>query len=506
MYHVGMLKLDITLIEGLAEQQVFELRDRDGKPAAMQGLTWAAYYKAAGAAEAEQLKAEAGETASEVVVHFPARSAGGGKWWLDFYDSTGDCSQMLHGEVVVLSSLPNREAYEAGTETRSYRVQLADDGTVLAVRALPCTGAELVYRKAVTELEHAATDAKQELAGTVDGYKEEVRELATEVKQEIVDTLGVRHEQISDMLEIREENVIYYIYQPKYDSWGRYMLIGGQVIYLDAQAPPAGEITNTGLLKVGGVKYNPDMCGLVEAIYQDGTIQHGVMAATATQAGTVKLSGDFLKHTKEDGLVVMRGDQDHAGVVKVSFGKTEALPNPIDPSESATVPSLYKAQDIAQEQVEAAMPTIVSEVQREMDLPLQNLANKLHNVELVTASGCVTQRGRNFRVWGDGYVEVWGMIKSTEAGGYNFYTRDVAPGVAFYRTEGTELEYFSPDLDVQVTLCRGNKLSYDSNWYGWAAFARIESNDHSAFVTVYMPKNAQCYVRVCGYMLGTELS
>ena len=489
-----MMRLDITLVGGLSERISFQLTDKDGNVVDVQGYTWAGYYREEGG-ETEPMRVESGG-ADDFVVEFPAKTAGAGAYEIYQFDGAGDGELLLSGQVVVLPTL-GAIRLEGGDESeallRRFRVRLNEASEVLQVRALPCTAAELVYRRGEELLAEAAKTGldlvnKAETAG---------RKQVEAVKVEAAKVLVPRFAVAGGAEDMTEENVVYFVQDSETGKWRRYVRVGESILTLDSQDSPAGQLGESGNLVVTGSIPPPakdELYGTgtpvyskVAAVRGDGTnvTGHGVDGATADKAGVIKLSNDIWSNNEENGLVIKRARNNQAGLVMVQCANGEmygeSLPHDTPPT-APMVPTVARMNEELND-----VRNLVND--KSFLVPIQN---ELSMVKELAESNAVVSRGKNFRVYLDGYQEVWGTISNSGGEALMvFNTLKFAPDVKF-NAEG---------LDIQVSFQR-QATQYVSNWYGWITSWWV--TEGVVYVRIGMPRQTTCYVRVSGWAEGTK--
>lgn len=466
-----MMRLDITLVGGLSERIIFQLTDADGHAVNVTGYTWAGYYREAGGAT-EAIKVEH-EGAESFAAEFPAKPAGGGAYEIYQFDGSGDGELLLSGQVVVLPTL-GELSMEDDSVLRRFRVQMGASGEVLQVRALPCTAAELVYRRGQELLDKATLQAQ---------------DMVDEVRGAMAEVLAPSYELADGAEGVVRENVIYFV-RDAAGSYARYMLVNGRVVALADVMPPAGQVTEVGALIADGnvTPASGEVFAPVVARTDGGSavVGHGVPGATHGRAGAVKLSQDFFGNNETYGATIHRAKTFVAGLVKVALRNGEMdigqMPDAA-PDEAHVVPT-----------VECMEEHVGDTVKDLRELSINPLNAKVNILETrVMNEAVVVKRGANYRQFADGFVEVWGTIPApSKSGVQEWNTGVVAPDVAFAET----------GLHVQLTPML-NRRTYYTNDVGWLISSRIDDMG-VVHMEVYAIAGVSFNVRVSGWVEGTE--
>ena len=467
-----MMRLDVTLVEELSERIAFQLTGNDGVAVDVGGFTWAGYYRESGG-ETEPMTVEHGEDGCFVAT-FPAKCAGTGEYEIYQFDGTGEGVLLLRGQVVVLDSLYSEDVVSPDV-MRRFRVRVNESGDVLQVRALPCTAAELVYRKGEGLLADAALQA-----GAL------IRETKLVAAEVLTPTMAV----VNGAEEVVQENVIYFV---RHDdgSYARYMKVGEEVVAIDDAVPPAGQIAETGsLIATEKVTLSEnEVFAEVVASTEDGkTVSaHGVRGATTDKAGVIKLGADFQGNNEEFGATIYRATDLVPGLVCVKHADDMSDPIP-EPNGAPATPHIVPTVDYMEKHIN-------SSIQDMQNSNFVSIYQTLEYVQGLAESNAVEARGANYRRYSDGYVEVWGYIPAPSVSGvYEFKTSSVAPDV-FFSDMGNS---------VQLTPVWSRKAYY-TNATHWVQSVTV---DESGFMTVsvFLITGVAANVRVTGWVQGTEFN
>lgn len=362
-----MLKMNLTLTEGVAETIAFEILSKKQEPVDLTASTWWAVLKLRGSDEAIELRAWF--DASKVMVDFPALEASPADWELWRAD---DSSQelFLGGAIAIFPVLAIESIARSTTnDMRTFAVLTQDDKNALLVKAMPGNAA----------------------LACLDRLRSAYRE-AFALQRVIVTSLPPVNQ--------ANDNTVYYV------NGTPWLAVDGQWIQSNAiygQAEPGMD----GLLHVDSTA-SASSCAPISRT-ESG---HGVKLAepgSPYKMGAVSLSDDFYGNDPNSGgLYVRRASayDQKPGLITLIGNERESS----DPHESDNrAYTAAKTQDVINETLEEKLPQYL---RTKLSTDASNLAPGLD----IIVDSYHTQAG-GYMIYKSGWCEMYGMAKFPAVGG-----------------------------------------------------------------------------------------